>query len=75
MGRAEIADCVFKVISEYTKMDTDDLSEDTLFMEIGIGEEELQEIIARASEELEIDTYFDRPESIGELIDSYEEEL
>ncbi len=75
MGRAEIADCVFRVISEYTKTDTDDLSEDTLFMEIRIGEEDLQEIIGSVSEELEIDTYFDRPESIGELIDSYEEGL
>ncbi|MCD7751975.1 MAG: hypothetical protein LUI10_09605 [Lachnospiraceae bacterium] len=75
MGRAEIADCVFRVISEYTKMEADDLNEDTLFMEIGIGEEELQEIIGSVSEELEIDTYFDHPESIGELIDSYEEGL
>ncbi|MCD8380402.1 MAG: hypothetical protein LUC95_08855 [Lachnospiraceae bacterium] len=75
MGRAEIADCVFRVISEYTKMEAEDLSEDTLFMEIGIGEEGLQEIIDSVSEELEMDTYFDRPESIGELIDSYEEGL
>lgn len=75
MGRAEIADCVFSVISEYSKEDVEDLSEDILFREIGIGEEDLQEIIDAISEELEMDTYFGQPESIGELIDCFEEEI
>ncbi|MCD8131980.1 MAG: hypothetical protein LUE16_12040 [Lachnospiraceae bacterium] len=75
MGRAEIADCVFRVISEYVKEDVEDLSEDMVFLEIGIGEEDLQEIIDAISEELEVDTYFGQPESIGELIDCYEEEM
>lgn len=77
MGRAEIAEKVFEVISEYTGVEVEDLTEDTPLSEIGIKEYELEDLLGDISEQLETEyddnMLLDGLETIEELIDIFEE--